>query len=95
MTGLGWSCLILASIGFVVWCLMARALGNRWGYAIAPITYLLNVIAFYAAKIYYDIPPLTLNNWSNIIRLHSLILFISVGVILLTIGRELWIQRKT
>lgn len=82
MVTLRYISLALSLAGLGVWLTWAkRNPGKRW-YAVAPLTWLANVAAFYTARVLalpFSIE--TINIWSSTIHLHALILAIGGGFI--------------
>lgn len=80
--------IIASIIGIIVWVIWLRRNRDRWGFAVAPLSYFTHVIVFnifvYTGK--FDVE--FLNGWSNAIRLHSIILFIGMGIVLLSWRHE-------
>ena len=79
--------LVLAAAGIIVWMVWAGKNKGRRRIAVAPLSWLINVAAFYLCylvQLYRHIVNYTfLNNWSLIIRLQSLALVIGLGLILI------------
>lgn len=83
---------ILALAGILIWAVWLVKNYKLWGYSIAPLTYLLNVLLYNLSSIANLLCSKDLDAWSHIVRIHSIIVFIGVGLILL-IPRRLWIHR--
>ena len=75
--------LVLSIVGFFVWVRwLVRDCALRW-IAIAPLSWLINLTAFYLVRqLELPVPIMTLNLWSSAIQLHGLILLIAAGVTL-------------
>ena len=79
--------LVMAVAGIVIWMVWAERNKFRWKIAIAPLSWLINVAAFYLCYLSqwyrHTIDYKLLNNWSLIIRLQSLVLVMGLGIILI------------
>lgn len=65
----------------VIWMRFAMT-NRRYRLAtIAPLTWLLHVLIFYAAREYGLVDAAALNVWSNAIRLHAVILCAGLGLV--------------
>ena len=80
--------LALAIFGIVAWVYWAFRNRSIWEYAVAPVSWLLNLSAF---RVYWYHQPrdgVFLNEWSNVVYLHALILVIGLAVALIYVGIE-------
>ena len=79
--------LVMAVAGIIVWMAWAERNKFRWKIAVAPLSWLINIAAFYVCYLVQWYRHTTnyvfLNNWSLIIRLQSLVLVIGLGIILI------------
>lgn len=84
--------LLFSLLGLIVWIWYAVKNKHRWEAAVAPASYLLNSLIFQVVFLTHIITDIhTLNLWSGIVRLHSIFLFIGLG--LLVAGRSFsWTQ---
>lgn len=73
----------VALIGAGLWSAWLVRNRRQWGYAIAPLTYLLHVIVYYGSRPWLWMAPMDINMWSTIVRTHSLVLFAGMAIIYL------------
>jgi hypothetical protein len=78
MTILRYTNLILALIGIGIYLYLWRYVR---GLVIAPLTWLINVAAFWCCRLGGHLNPEELNIWSQIIYLHGLVLLVAIGFI--------------
>lgn len=79
--------LAVALVGAVLWFRFVRCYRGDWLYTVAPLSWLLHVGAFHAARL-LDIPIgiQELNQWSIAIHLHALILLAAAPLVLCYAG---------
>lgn len=79
--------LVTALTGAVLWFRLSRCYPQYWQYGVAPLSWLLHVSLFHAARL-LDIPigVQELNQWSIAIHLHALILLAAAPVVLCYAG---------
>ncbi len=81
----GWQAtvMILAFIGALVWIVWLIRHKRRWQYAILPLTYFANVIAYNLCTIAGVFNPEFLDIWTHIVRIHSIFIFTGLGYLFL------------
>lgn len=80
----------MSFVGIVVWLLWAIKNKGRRGYAVLPLVYLFNVLAFYLFYYFHIVDIPTINTWSNVIRAYSIILIVAIPILLLYYGGARW-----
>jgi len=79
---LRWLILAAAGIGILAWIAWSRVYWRYAWAAVAPISWLLHVAAFHAARLAgAPLSAVTLNQWSIAIHLHALILLVGAPLI--------------
>ena len=78
MSILRYTNLIVALIGIGVYIYLWRYIR---GLVIAPLTWLINVAAFWFFRLGGHLSPEELNIWSQIVYLHGLVLLAAIGII--------------
>lgn len=74
--------LSLALAGIIIWLFGIRSRRMHWHFAVAPLSWLINVACFYTVRlIHLAIPVEYLNTWSSVIHMHALLLLTGAGVI--------------
>lgn len=85
--------LFFGAIGLLLWFFYTLRNKKEFGLCIAPLTYFLHVTVFYTWLILGNSDPVFLNNWSNAVRLHGLILGVGFGALYIMYGKKLWIHQ--
>jgi hypothetical protein len=87
--------IIVSVISMLIWMVWLAKNLDRWRFVVAPMSYLVHVVLFYISAALHLLSPISLNMWSNGVRLHGLILIGTIGVALIYAERyRLWNQRK-
>lgn len=85
-TGLQVFTFTLALAGVIIWLRWALANRRDWLYAVAPVSWLLHVVIFYAALFLFRDgtreTALLFNGWSSAVRLHAVFLMAGGGLII-------------
>ncbi len=81
----GWQAtiMLLAFLGIVIWSIWLIRHRKRWQYAVLPMTYFINVIAYNVCVIYGALNPQLLDSWTHIVRIHSIFIFTGLGYLFL------------
>lgn len=80
---------VFAVVGVIIWSIWIWLNLDKWRFAVAPLTYFLHVIVFNLAAQSQLFDPQIFNYWSTGIRLHSIIIFIGIGILSLK-WRKAW-----
>lgn len=74
--------IMLDIVGLIAWLLWLKDNRIRWGYTVAPLSYLLHTLVFYICAVCANLDPQFLNGWSNAVRAHGIILIAGLALIL-------------
>lgn len=79
-----WQAIVMTldTIAIILWLLWLRDNKIRWGYSVAPLSYLIHVLILYIFAILGNLDPRFLNGWSNAVRVHGIILIAGLALIL-------------
>lgn len=75
------SIIIASVVGIVAWLLWSLRNRHRWLYAIAPLSWLINTLAFSVFReLAIPMSVSAMNIWSGVVRLHGVILLAGVAI---------------
>jgi hypothetical protein len=82
--------LFFAMAGVVAWTVWVFKNKEHWGYSVAPLTYFMHTAVLYLFVIFADMDAVAINNWSNAVRLHGLLLGLGFAIIFIMRGGWIW-----
>lgn len=82
--------IISTVIGIIAWVIFIVNNKRRWLISIGPMSYFVNVLGLYTAYYFHLLSITQINLWSNVVRIHSIYLFIIMAILMWKRGRILW-----
>jgi hypothetical protein len=85
--------MVFSVIGIILWVWWAFTNKKKWGYAILPLLYLINVLVFFIVAHFNLLSKYTYNIWNDAIQFQAVLLMVIIAVGFLYMEGSKWIHR--
>jgi len=68
------------TLNIIVWIWYASKHPRLWGFSVAVLLWVANILLFNTIRYFTNVEPVTYNFWSTVIRLQALVCVLGIGM---------------